>query len=268
MLAYYLSVMEYYLGTIGFGYTEWLDVLYPRGTKSSEFLSLYSQHFGCVELDTTFYGTPDPARVARWASAVPEDFRFAVKTPRQITHDAPLQHGEAPMRDFLHTLDPLHEKLGPILIQLPPTTAHHDLPHLAKLIATIPQQFHLAIEFRHRSWWSAKTEKLLRDYNVAWVSADYVDEPRTIQVTADFLYLRWIGQHHQFPEMNCEKIDVAPRLHWWKEEIERVTAAHKIREFWGFFNNDYAGYAPATCNKFQSLLNLPIRKPQPTTLFE
>jgi uncharacterized protein YecE (DUF72 family) len=257
--------VNYHLGTIGFGYTEWLDVLYPPGTKPADFLSLYSRHFDSVELDTTFYGAPDPARVAKWAAAVPDDFHFAVKTPRQITHDTPLQHGEAQMLNFLHTLSPLGEKLGPILIQFPPTLAHHDLPHLARLISRIPQQFRLAVEFRHRSWWSTTTEKLLRDYNVAWVSADYVGEPRTIQHTADFHYVRWIGEHNRFPKMNAEEIDVTPRLQWWKEQLDQMLAG--VRDLWGFFSNDYAGYAPGTCRRFQSILGLPIRTPQPTTLF-
>ncbi len=245
----------YHVGTMGFGYTEWLGAFYPRGTKSSDFLAFYSKYFDTVELDTTFHAAPDRTRVRKWAAAVPEHFRFAAKVPRLVSHEMPLDRGGAVLLDFLSVMREMGPKLGPILLQLPPTLTVRELPRLATLISKVPIDIHLAVEFRHSSWWQAETARLLNDYRVAWVAAEYTSEPRETEVTADFLYVRWIGEHDRFPAMNREEIDVAPRLNWWHEELAR--RAHGARDVWVYANNDYAGYGIGTARQFKGLLGQP-----------
>lgn len=242
----------YHVGTMGFGYKEWLGPFYPRRTKSADYLSFYARHFDTVELDTTFHAAPDRARVRKWAASVPDHFRFTAKVPRGITHDAPLDRGGPLLLDFLSVMEEMGPKLGPLLIQLPPTLTVANLPRLATLISKVPAEVPLAVEFRHNSWWQPQTAKLLSDYRVAWVAAEYVGEPRDIEVTADFLYVRWIGEHDRFPKKNCEEIDVAPRLAWWHEQLAHK--AHAARDVWAFFNNDYAGYAIETARRFKTML--------------
>src|SRR3954453_598716 len=85
-----IPMPDWRFGTMGFGYADWNGVFYPAGTKSSDYLAFYARHFNSVELDTTFYATPEIARVKHWAASVPDDFRFTMKTPRTITHEGAL----------------------------------------------------------------------------------------------------------------------------------------------------------------------------------
>ncbi len=80
-------IKNWYLGTVGFSYKDWDGVFYPTGTSPRNYLPRYSKIFGAVELDSTFYGTPPEDRVRQWATITPAEFKFCVKTPRQITHD-------------------------------------------------------------------------------------------------------------------------------------------------------------------------------------
>src|SRR6476659_1528205 len=112
------------LGTVGFGYDDWKGVFYPDSLKSADYLSFYSRHFDTVELDTTFHATPAAERVARWAMAVPEGFRFCVKTPKDVTHadgrvSAPVRVDA--MRRFVDVVREFREKLGVVLVQFPPS---------------------------------------------------------------------------------------------------------------------------------------------------
>src|SRR5215208_4261581 len=93
---------EWRIGTIGFGYADWQDVFYPPEVKSADYLSFYAKHFDTLELDTTFHAVPTPDRVRRWAGAVPERFRFCVKTPKDVTHaPTPLSRRTDAMLEFL-----------------------------------------------------------------------------------------------------------------------------------------------------------------------
>src|SRR4051812_42942353 len=111
---------DWRLGTMGFGYADWNDVFYPAGMKSSEYLEHYARHFNSVELDTTFYATPDSARVKHWASVVPDDFQFAMKTPRTVTHEGSIDRNVDRMFEFLDAVHHFDQKLGVILLQFGP----------------------------------------------------------------------------------------------------------------------------------------------------
>jgi uncharacterized protein YecE (DUF72 family) len=292
-------MLEWRLGTMGFGYSEWANVFYPRGLPSSEQLPFYARHFDTLELDTTFHAVPPVERVQRWAAAVPDDFRFCVKTPRTITHDAALVAAAEPMRAFLRAVREFGEKLGVVLMQFPPTFEARHFERLAAFLGDLPTDLRYAIEFRHDSWWETTygdTAALLRDHRVCWVASDASPDPRPdarhsddplarraptryrprpLIITADFLYLRWIGVHGQFPEMNAERFDPTPRLGWWKEridrELRRQPQGQRVHTIWGLFNNDYAGYAPGTARRFKSILGLPvpsITEPGQPLLFE
>jgi uncharacterized protein YecE (DUF72 family) len=101
---------------------------------------------------------------------------------------------------------------------------------------------------------------LLREHGVALVVAEYTTRPSRIHVTGDFLYVRWIGEHERFEELNREQLDMMASLEWWKGEIERVTASGRVKDVFGFFNNDYSGYAIATSRRFMRMLGLPVRE--------
>jgi uncharacterized protein YecE (DUF72 family) len=256
------AMTEIRLGTMGFSYSDWAGVFYPQGTKPGDYLSHYARHFDTVELDTTFHATPPVARVQRWADVTPDEFRFCVKTPKSITHEGALDLRIKPMHEFLDVMRAFEKKLAVVLIQLPPSCGIDQFEPLERLLKSLPTDIRFAIEFRSASWGQQRTLDLLREHRVALVAAEYLTRPSRIHLTTDLLYLRLIGEHERFEELNHEQIDVEPNLHWWKAELDRVRNQQQVHQIWGFFNNDYSGYAIATCRRFMHLLGLEVREDQ------
>jgi uncharacterized protein YecE (DUF72 family) len=96
---------------------------------------------------------------------------------------------------------------------------------------------------------------------MCWASADYIHLPQRIFVTTDFIYVRWIGRHGRYEVRDRERVDLTPRLEAWWEDIR--SRLEGVSALYGFFNNDYAGFAPATCNRFKEIVGLPVRPLQP-----
>jgi uncharacterized protein YecE (DUF72 family) len=243
------------LGTMGFSYADWAGVFYPQGMKPGDYLSHYARHFDSVELDTTFHATPPPERVRRWADVTPEHFRFCAKMPKSVTHEG-LDRRLGEMREFVDVMRQFGPKLAPVLIQLAPSCGIEQFDALARLIGKLPEDVRFAVEFRNSSWGEQRTLDLLRDHRCALVVAEYSSRPSRVLLTTDFLYVRWIGEHQRFKELNHEQLDVTASLEWWKDQLLHV--APKVQGVWGFFNNDYSGYSVATCRRFMSMLGLAV----------
>src|SRR3954454_7005866 len=105
---------------MGFSYAEWINVFYPKGIKSGDWLHFYARHFNAVELDTTFYAIPPRERVERWRDETPDDFTFAAKTPSGITQEQTIDHAVPSMIEFIDVMRVFGTKLGVILLQFPP----------------------------------------------------------------------------------------------------------------------------------------------------
>ena len=253
-------MVDWCLGTVGFSYKDWSGVFYPAGASSRTYLAHYSQFFNAVELDTTFHGVPPAERVRQWAALVPVGFQFCVKTPRQITHETRLVNASEAMGTFLATMSLLGEKLGVILIQLPPSLGIAEIDTLNRFLVELPPDFRYAVELRHPSWFASETATLLEAHNICWVSTEYLDMPKEVTVTTGFLYIRWLGRHGQFDYKGQEQRDVTSQLEWWWQEIQPHLA--KVETVYGFFNNDYSGHSPATCNRFKRFIGLPTSYPQ------
>lgn len=145
------SVPGAYVGTSGFSYPSWRPGFYPAGSRPGEFLRLYAELLPAVELNTTFYGLPSEEQLAGWAAATPPGFRFAVKVSRQITHFGRLELLPA----FCERVRALGDRLGPLLVQLPPTRPRDD-GLLQLLLGSIDPDLGTAFEFRHDSWAGAE----------------------------------------------------------------------------------------------------------------
>jgi uncharacterized protein YecE (DUF72 family) len=256
-----MKTINWHLGTIGFTYPEWKGSFYPQGLPPGQALSHYSKIFNAVEVNTTFYGPQPPEQVERWANATPPDFCFCLKAPKQVTHEKRLQPGaDAAMRVFLDSSLALGSKFGAVLIQLPPSFKADQAAAVERFLSVLPGGVRYAIEFRHDSWHTpeaaAGLEEVLRRYGVCWVATDYEDLPVIIHRTAPFLYVRWIGRHNVIPHPGYEVLDRQERLKDWLERIHENSEG--LEDVFGFFDNDYAGHAPATCNRLKSLLGLPV----------
>lgn len=248
---------EWFLGTMGFGYKDWGGgVFYPFGLRSASSLAYYSRSFNAVELDTTFYGVPKLTKVKQWANSVPDRFVFCAKLPRTLTHENGLRGVQGELSEFIEVMRHLEEKLGVILIQLPPSFTLAEEKYLAEFLDFLPTDIRFAVEFRHASWLIPKIEQLLRSHQVCWATTEYPGLPNQIRQTSHFLYIRWIGQHGTYDHHTYERVDKTQQLIWWKDQIQPFLD-HTNRVY-GFFNNDYAGYAISTCNKFKNILGLSI----------
>ena len=245
---------HWYLGTIGFSYKDWLGSFYPTGTSQRGYLSYYSKVFNAVELNTTFYSIPNQTTFQSWLHASPAVFRFCLKTPRRITHELGLKGAHGLMVEFIDSLHILGEKLGPILIQLPPKYTQENYSVLSEFLESLPHTYQYAIEFRHASWYNGKTTNLLSQHRVCWVSSEFPNLPKEIIPTSNFLYFRWIGVNGMYQQHTHERVDKTNELRWWLEAISPIS--EQVQTVYGFFNNDYAGFAAGTCRRFKLIAGL------------
>jgi uncharacterized protein YecE (DUF72 family) len=168
--------MRFYLGCAVWAYKGWLGDLFPPGTKSTDFLRLYSRQLTTVEGNTTFYAVPDAATVARWQSETPEGFTFCPKLHRDISHEGPLALRLAQAQAFAERMRGLGSRLGPCFLQLPPGYSAAQLDDLEQFLTAWPADVALAVEVRHSSYYRAPGEQqlmaLLERYSVGRVLMD------------------------------------------------------------------------------------------------
>jgi uncharacterized protein YecE (DUF72 family) len=184
--------MRILVGTSGWSYKEWKGSFYPPKLPAEEMLRFYAGHFPSVEVNNSFYRIPAERVLATWAEQVPEAFRFVLKASRRVTHNNRLTDGDGSLAYFLRAVNPLGDRLGPTLFQLPPTFKK-DVDRLRNFLALLPRRWTAAIEFRHPSWFVDEVYDLLRARDVALVA---VDEDETdgigspLVATASWGYLR------------------------------------------------------------------------------
>jgi uncharacterized protein YecE (DUF72 family) len=250
------------LGTQGWSYPDWIGVFYPPGSKQEHYLPFYAGVFDTVELDTTFYHPPRASIVRSWDRHTPPGFRFAAKVPQAITHTARLATVGEQMQAFAAALEPLGEKLGPLLVQMPAefTRDAGNTGLLDRFLAATPAAVRLAVEFRDRSWHAPATYDLLRARRAALAWTEWRDLPRVTEVTADFLYLRWLGDRREILRYDRVQVDRADSFDAWARDVRR--ALPEVREVFGYFNNHWAGHSPASAAEMKRRLGLATVEPK------
>lgn len=144
-----MAIRGYYLGCPAWGIKEWAGSLYQRASRPGEYLRQYAEVFNTVEGNTTFYSLPSAQSVDRWRQATPPGFRFCFKFPRTITHLKGLRQAERETQEFLRRMDPLGERLGAFMLQLPPAFGPDRLGLLERFLAALPARYSYAVELRH-----------------------------------------------------------------------------------------------------------------------
>lgn len=180
------------IGTSGFAYTEWRGLFYPEKLPSKQFLSYYAQHFDTTEINNTFYRIPRPQVTEGWYAEVPAGFSFTLKMSQRVTHMKRLKDVDEEMTWFLTGALGLQEKLGPILVQLPPNFKA-DLERLEAFLTKHASRSRLVFEFRHDSWFEDDVYETLRRHRTAFAVVEMEGEettPRPREVTGDFVYMR------------------------------------------------------------------------------
>lgn len=183
--------MRIRVGTSGYQYTFWRGRFYGEGCKAAGMLAEFGSKLPTVEINNTFYRMPKREVVARWASQVPDDFRFAIKASRRITHIKRLKEVAQDAGYLFDVVQALEGKLGAVLFQLPPNMKK-DLARLDRFIEALPAGARAAMEFRHVSWFDDEVYARLRSREVALCISDEGEgECATPFVaTAGFGYLR------------------------------------------------------------------------------
>jgi uncharacterized protein YecE (DUF72 family) len=146
--------LRFYIGCTGWSMKEWVGKVYPRGTKSRDFLHQYALQFNTIELNTTHYRIPTIDTVRRWYRETAYDFRFCPKVPQSISHNRDLGLGGTQTALFCDHIRMLEEKLGCCFIQLPPYFGYDRLGLLERFVAQWPSSIPLAVELRHESWFA------------------------------------------------------------------------------------------------------------------
>jgi uncharacterized protein YecE (DUF72 family) len=163
--------MRTLVGTSGWSYKGWKGSFYPQKLPQDEMLGFYASRFPTVEVNNSFYRIPSEKVLMGWAERVPPDFRFVLKASRRITHNSRLAGEDGSLEYFLRAINPLGDRLGPTLFQLPPTFKK-DAGRLRDFLARLPKRWMAAVEFRHASWFDDEVYDLLRSRDVALVAVD------------------------------------------------------------------------------------------------
>ena len=178
-----------WIGTSGYSYAEWKGNFYPEKLAAKDMLRFYAERFSTVEINATFFRMPTEALLKGWADQVPQRFRFAIKSPKRITHERRLADCREMVTRLAEVATSLGPRLGPLLFQLPPNFKK-DLPKLASFLAETPMP-RVAFEFRHASWFDDEVFDTLRAHGVALCVADTGEEPvAPLVATTDWGYLR------------------------------------------------------------------------------
>jgi uncharacterized protein YecE (DUF72 family) len=142
-------VLQLRLGCPVWACAAWRGSLFTRRATRDDYLPQYASVFDAVEGNSTFYGLPTEATIARWREQVPAHFRFCFKFPQVVTHRMLLRYADAETSEFLFLLEPLRERLGPLLLQLPPNFGAADHGVLLRFLDSLPRGFPYAVEVRH-----------------------------------------------------------------------------------------------------------------------
>ncbi|MDW0316004.1 MAG: DUF72 domain-containing protein [Nitrososphaeraceae archaeon] len=255
--------MEFFIGCSGWSYTAWKGPFYPPNLESSEWLRYYSQKFDYVEIDSSFYKIPNQFMVKNWDRKTPDNFRFAAKFPKIITHDKHLVDVKEEVELFLKVMEPLREKTLALLIQLPPSMEIiPGLEGLRQLVPLLDSKFRYAVEVRHQSWFQDLAYNFFANNNLCMVWSQLAGIRTPPIVTTDFLYVRFIGDR-SIDENNFGKIqkDRVLEMSKWARRVKRVEEEKKkenkeLSLAMIAANNHYAGFGPGTANMFRKMIGL------------
>ena len=226
-----------HVGTSGWSYDHWDGVLYPSGTPSRDRLARYTEHFGTVELNASFYRWPREASFASWRGRLPDGFQLSVKAPRGLTHAKKLYAPEV----WVERIASCWHELGParavLLVQLAPSQARDDA-RLDYFLSRLPRWVRVAVELRHPSWDHEDVYRLLERQGAAYCVMSGAHLLCILRSTAPFVYVRLHGPDREhlyggsYPEED---------LRWWAQRLQEWERDGK--DVYVYFNNDGGGNA-------------------------
>jgi uncharacterized protein YecE (DUF72 family) len=259
---------EIHVGISGYNYPAWRGTFYPTALRVKDWLRYASRVFNSIELNGTFYSLKSPDVFRRWNAEVPDDFVFAIKGSRFITHNLKLRRAEGALANFFASgVLALERKTGPFLWQLPSTyrferervesflrllpqngeqaaalARHHDerLRRGALTSGASPIRYRHALEVRHPSYFTDELYDILRAFDCAFVIADTANTfPYAEEVTSDFVYVRLHGSRQLYASGYTDA-----ELDTWASRIADWSSGRQARDVYVYFDNDALGHAP------------------------
>jgi uncharacterized protein YecE (DUF72 family) len=261
---------ELLIGCSGWNYGDtpdkggWVGIFYPD--NDTRRLRFYSQFFNTAEMDSIFYekfySSMTKGTFIGMSRATPEKFQFSVKVPETITHNKRLDINKSAMTDFEEFLDKISplktsNKLGAILIQLPPSFTVNDFRNIEGFLERLPSGYNYAVEFRHPSWKTEGPWDMLKHYNIAAVMTDSPAKENlqflsdVTVTTTDHSFIRFHGRNtkvHYWYDYLYSKEELKP----WVEKVKQITKETKILR--AYFNNHYGGKAVINALQFKQML--------------
>jgi len=247
-----------YIGCPIWASKNWLGDLYPQGTKPNEFLSVYSERFNTVEVNSTFYNMLGPDRIAHWKNQTPEGFKFCPKVYRGITESVDARSMPSLVKEFCENIREFGDRLGLTFAQFSERFSPHQLDALKNLLRVWPDDIPLAVELRHRDWFQ---NHALRDdivnlfyrNNVASVITDTPGRRDVLHLslTQPKVLVRFQGNE-------CDPTD-EERLAAWGERLNKWAVA-ALEEIYFFTHQPGDQNIPKTAMSAEKAFGLPLAK--------
>lgn len=227
--------LKWYIGCSGFYYNHWKGSFYPDDLPKSKWFSFYAEQFKTLELNVTFYRFPLDSTFEGWYKKTPDDFLFAVKAPRVITHYKKFNDTKELMQEYYSKLSKgLKEKLGPVLFQLPPSSKY-SIELLQNIIDTLDNNYRNVLEFRNDSWWNQEVYRELGNHNISFCGMSHPKLPDDVIANTKTLYYRFHGAEELYKsKYSIQKLTAF---------INQVKKLKNLQEVFIYFNNDIGGSA-------------------------
>lgn len=240
-----MSTISWRIGCSGFYYREWKNIFYPQGLAQKNWFAFYAQHFNTLELNVTFYRFPTLSLFQKWHQTSPDDFLFAVKVPKIITHQKKLVDTQDLLHQFYNIVaEGLGEKTGPILFQLPPSFAYTE-ERLEMLLQQVSPHFTNVVEFRNNSWWRPNVVAALQQQDVSFCGVSFPGLPDDVMISGTTVYYRFHGvpklYYSEYEETFLQKI------------VADIKAAPGVEKVFLLFNNTASAAALQNAKTAQQL---------------
>lgn len=245
---------QVYVGCAKWGRPDWIGQFYPKGTKAAQFLSVYAQHFNCVELNATFHRMPEATQTQKWADQTGAEFRFFPKMYQGVTHWQRLNEGaQATTEQFLRGMDGFGRKLGTIFVQLPPNFAPKSADTLRSYLRAFPRaEYRVTVELRHPGWFGDpsvydETFAMLHELGVGAVITDTSGRRDVLhqRLTTNEAFIRFVGN-------NLHESDYT-RLQAWADRIDQWLK-QGLRRVCFFMHHPDEQHSPTLVTHFAKLL--------------
>jgi uncharacterized protein YecE (DUF72 family) len=241
---------KFHIGTSGWSYKDWVGEFYPKKLKATDWLIHYAKTFDCTEINSSFYRLPQKQTVINWLNKVPDNFLFCPKMSRYLTHIKRLKEPEEPLERFFSVFEPMKDKMGPVLVQLPKLVKFdYDVAeHFYKLLATKYSAYKFAMEVRHESWMTTDSHLLMTKYNIAFVISHSGGHfPYSETITEKNIYFRFHGPGTLYNTKYCDD-DMKKYAKLFRKWLKQG------HELWIFFNNDWYCYGIQNALTIEKLL--------------